>query len=167
MGDTKAVDVIDSWIKPNPKNKQYDKSAFEATFYEAGFLSESGKKLIKDKLVNAFNEASKTDFDKAVLVRAATGLAQMGSNAGLPSIVAAIKGIDKIQTEDALNGIGGYQNYFQPKSGTGGINCKKDGLTKTDVDELVKVIFERMKFFSGDFKTKGAMAILDMRARLK
>ena len=165
-GDALGTSAVKAWIMPDQRGN-YDKSAFESAFYEIGFLNDAGRAALQDALVAAFNAATGAGLDKGILVRAATGLLQMGNNAGLATVTAALAGNDNGQIEDALNGIGGYQNYFLPRSGTGGIKGGTGGIVRAEVDALANTILARMKFWSGNMRTKGGMAILDMRARTR
>jgi hypothetical protein len=170
--DKEAKKAINWWLSlGEDKDRLNDTNGWEYLFLTSGFFP-TDKKLLKamEKAYAAVVKASENE-DRLELyaLRAAIGLAQNGSAKGLPLIIDMIKGTDKGKRGEALQGLGGIDHYWGSfRSGTGGIKVGgKGGLKKADVEKLIKTILKKMKFMKDRNQEAAALAVLDMRARMR
>jgi|GEM_PF-2568888 hypothetical protein len=166
-----AKKAINWWLSYNVSWKNLnDPSGFESLVLTAPFFPKDKNllKAIEKGYKTVLKAADEKDNLTVYALRAAIGLAQMGSKKGLPTIIDALKGTDKGHQEEALRGIGGITYHWGTfRWGTGGLKVGgKDGLKKGDVEKLITTILKKFKFM-GKNQHAATLAVLDLRARLK
>ncbi len=167
-----AKQAIDWWLSYNSSwEKVNDSAGWEHLFLSAPFFPRDKKlfKAMEKAYANIAAIAEDNEKVEEAALRAAIGLAQMGSAKGLPTLEEAIKGTDASRRKETLEGLGGVTYYWGSfRVGAGGVKVGgKEGLKRSHVEGLIKLILKKHKFMGQSEQEAASLAILDMRARMK